>query len=262
MLDTIYIGYDPYEHEAIEVLIKSIYEKASRPLNVVTINQYALRRSGLYKRLSIPVENSAINIDSFDNSPQYTQYTYTRYLIPHLNQYRGMALYLDGSVYLRSDPCILFDRCRNLQSKNNSDYNGQYALWCVKKTQLPKNIDRLAINCCIDEQNRGVMMWNCEHPIHQNLTIDDINTKSSDWLHKLSWLKDSHIGDLDLTWNWLNCYSHENITPNIVRYITNAPWSQGRLSNRYIDRHYAEDWINLYHKYLYAHERLYITTRV
>src|SRR3989338_8939014 len=114
-MDTIYIGYDWREHQAVLTLINSIHQHASRPINVVTLNQNALRRIGLYRRA--PALNSTCwgphpsgdMRDLFDNKPFSTDFSYSRFLIPMLNQYEGFALFMDCDMYFRSDPCEIFD---------------------------------------------------------------------------------------------------------------------------------------------------------
>src|SRR3990167_10487570 len=92
-LDTIYIGYDPREHLAVQVLIDSIERHASKPLNVITLNQNGLRRAGLYRRTAHVDstcwgENPSNDMkDLFDGRPFSTEFSYSRFLVPALNQY-------------------------------------------------------------------------------------------------------------------------------------------------------------------------------
>jgi hypothetical protein len=49
-LPTIYIGYDPREHDYVRVLDKSIRMNTSDTYNIVPIVQKEVRRAGLYWR--------------------------------------------------------------------------------------------------------------------------------------------------------------------------------------------------------------------
>ena len=75
----IYIGYDPREHEAMQVLQYTIEKYSSQPINIVTLNQDNLRRVGLYRR-SPAVESTCWGngndmIDLFDKKPFSTDCT-------------------------------------------------------------------------------------------------------------------------------------------------------------------------------------------
>ena len=67
-------------------------------------------------------------------------------------------------------------------------------------------------------------MFNCSHKAHENLTIDDVNTKSGRWLHNFKWLKESQIGNIPSTWNWLEGYSSSKLNPKNVHFTRGGPW--------------------------------------
>ena len=80
-LNTIYIGYDPREQEAVDVLIDTIKTSASEPLNIVTLNMRALRRMGLYRRAP-DMESTCwgdggdgVMRDEFDKKPFSTEFS-------------------------------------------------------------------------------------------------------------------------------------------------------------------------------------------
>ncbi|HEY9815745.1 MAG TPA: hypothetical protein V6D20_08090, partial [Candidatus Obscuribacterales bacterium] len=62
-------------------------------------------------------------IDAFDGRPFSTDFTFTRFLVPALNQYNGMALFMDSDMYFRRDPMEVFDIAAS---------NPEIALWCVQ----------------------------------------------------------------------------------------------------------------------------------
>ena len=64
----------------------------------------------------------------------------------------------------------------------------------------------------------------CAHKSHENLTVDDVNTKSGRWLHNFKWLNDNEIGHIPITWNWLEGYSSESINPKNVHFTRGGPW--------------------------------------
>jgi len=255
-LDTIYIGYDPREQRAVEVLIDSIERHSSRPLNVVTLNQVALRRVGLYRRAPHidstcwATNRSADMLDAFDGRPLSTEFSFTRFLVPFLNQLEGFALFMDCDMYFRSDPCRVFDEY--------ADLNGP-AIHCVKhRYDDGGNLKTKLYGCPQTFYRRknwsSVVLWNCAHPAHQNVTVDDVNTKQGTWLHNFSWLSDDQIGGLPEEWNWLDGHSDPSIEPTNVHFTSGGPWFSKAAGlgfdcwkplRKGKDEHYAREWLDL-----------------
>lgn len=135
-LNSIYIGYDLREHESYQVLHHSINKYSKKILNVITLNILNLRRIGLYRRA--PSRNSTCwgsnknMTDCFDKKPFSTDFSFTRFLTPILNQYEGYALYMDSDMFFRDDPNKLFDLVKKKNQK-------KYAIWVVKHKYVPKD---------------------------------------------------------------------------------------------------------------------------
>ncbi len=94
-IPTIYVGYDPREDEAYEVLKYTALKHASGPLNIYPIKQQLMRRIGLYRRtwqlgsslLPVPSNDSDTqHRDIFDNKPFATDFSFSRFLIPFLHR--------------------------------------------------------------------------------------------------------------------------------------------------------------------------------
>ena len=83
-LITVYIGWDSREPIAAEVCKHSILKHTSIPVNIVMLKQDELRERGVYTR----------EIDKLAS----TEFTFTRFLVPVLNNYEGMAIFCDLSL--------------------------------------------------------------------------------------------------------------------------------------------------------------------
>ncbi|GMR08588.1 MAG: hypothetical protein BMS9Abin26_1593 [Gammaproteobacteria bacterium] len=259
-LDTIYIGYEPREQRAVEVLIDSIERHASRPLNIVTLNQLALRRAGLYRRTphmdstcwaSEPLGDM---IDAFDGKPLSTEFSFSRFLVPFMNNYEGFALFMDCDMYFRSDPCKVFD--------DFADSDGP-AIHCVKHHyEDGGGLKRKLYGCPQTKYSRknwsSVVLWNCGHQAHQNLTVDDVNTKPGYWLHNFMWIEDADIGSLPEEWNWLDGHSDQDIDPVNVHFTSGGPWFSKEAGFGFDcwkplregkDVQYADEWMALSSKF-------------
>lgn len=83
----IFIGYDPRQPIAYNVLQHSIVRHASMPVSItpLILSQLPIKRRGL------------------------TEFTYSRFLVPHLMDYQGQALFLDADMAVTGDIADLFD---------------------------------------------------------------------------------------------------------------------------------------------------------
>lgn len=241
---TIYIGYDDREDIAVQKLITSIKKYQSQFISIKLLKLNSLRFSGLYRRT--PHINSTcwghkqdgIMRDEFDKKPFSTHFSFSRFLIPFLNLHQGWALFMDCDMFFRTDPIELIKQYKNKD----------YALYCVKHNYQP-NTNIKMYGCPQTKYSRknwsSFILWNCEHPSHKNLTVDDVNTKSGNWLHNFKWLKDDEIGSLDLSWNWLDNSSSEKIDPKLVHFTTGGPWFKNWKASREIDKIYVDEWLKL-----------------
>lgn len=77
----VYIGYDPRQPVAFQVLAHSVWEHASAPVSITRLNlkTLPLTRRGL------------------------TEFTYSRFMVPWLSSYEGTSIFLDSDCLCRSD---------------------------------------------------------------------------------------------------------------------------------------------------------------
>lgn len=86
----VFIGSDPRQPLAAEVLAHSIWERASRPVSItrLKLNQLPIKRRGL------------------------TEFTFSRYLVPYMCDYMGYALFIDADMLCLDDICKLDEICQ------------------------------------------------------------------------------------------------------------------------------------------------------
>ena len=243
-LPTIYIGYDPKENTYVDVLKKSIEVNTKDTYNIVPLVQPSLRKAGLFWRGS-EHNNQGVEVDMFDGKPYSTQFSFTRFLVPFLNQQSGLALFIDSDMFVRSDITELFDT-----------FNTKYALGCVKHDYWPTETTKMdnKMQTVYTKKNwSSVLMWNCDHPSNKDLTIADVNVKSGNWLHNFKWLEsDSEIQEFHQEWNWLDGHSSEKIIPKNVHFTTGGPLFPNWQPKRDIDVVYAEEWKEFMNKHFVA----------
>ncbi|MFM9101712.1 MAG: glycosyltransferase, partial [Cyanobium sp.] len=85
----IFIGFDPRERAATNVLIDSLYQHSSMPLAITPLVTPQLEAQGLYWRERDPRQSTA--------------FSFSRFLVPRLMNYDGWAIFMDCDMLCRSD---------------------------------------------------------------------------------------------------------------------------------------------------------------
>lgn len=204
MTVNVYIGWDSREPVAADVCAYSIQQNASEPVKTVMLKQDELREKLLYTR---PRDVHAS-----------TEFTFTRFLVPRLNDYQGWAVFCDCDFLWLGDIQELIAQA-----------DDRYAVMLVKHDYRPQNTVKM------DGQKQeyyprknwsSMVLFNCAHPKNAWLTPYHINNATGQELHRFSWLDDSDIGSLQPEWNWLVGWYHQpwDGTPKALHYTEGGPW--------------------------------------
>ena len=108
----IFIGYDPRERAATNVLIDSLYQNSSAPLAITPLVTPQLEAQGLFRRARDPKQSTA--------------FSFTRFLVPYLMGYQGWALFMDCDMLCRADIKQLWDQ-----------RDDAYGAMCVQHEHVP-----------------------------------------------------------------------------------------------------------------------------
>jgi lipopolysaccharide biosynthesis glycosyltransferase len=199
----VFVGWDTREDIAYQVCEHSILTR-SVDTEVIPLVQKDLRTVGLYKREIDPLSS--------------TEFTFTRFLIPAIMNYKGWALFCDCDIIFLEDIQKLFDL------KDN-----KYAVMCVQHDYTVNEGYKMdgRLQTIYPRKNwSSVFLINCGHPSNQQLTVDLVNTETGKYLHRFAWLDDSEIGSIPVDWNWLvGVYSEpKDGTPKAIHYTEGGPW--------------------------------------
>ena len=193
----IFIGYDPREAVAYHVCANSIIRHASQPVQIIPV---ALN---LFKDYT-ETHNDGSN-----------HFIYTRFLVPHLMDWSGWAIFIDGDMVIREDITKLW----NLKN----EYCDVMVVKHDYKTRMPvkymgaKNEDYPRKNWS------SVILWNCSSFPNRKLTPEYVMKASGAELHRFTWLEDSRIGELPKEWNWLPDEYGPNTDAKLLHYTLGAP---------------------------------------
>ena len=180
----VFIGYDPRQPIAAQVLAHSIWERSSRPVSItrLKLSQLPIKRKGL------------------------TEFTFSRYLVPHLCGYAGNALFIDADMLCLGDIAQLDELCRL-----------QGAPVCV----VPHNMVF---------ERPSLMYFN--NALCQNLTPRFIEEGQP---QMLKWA--ASVGAIPHEWNHLVGYDKPRLDAKIVHFTQGIPFYE-----EVEDCEYADEW--------------------
>lgn len=211
----VYIGYDEREAEAYRVAEASLLKHASLPVSVTPLRADRLAACGLLRR---PQDRRGYTYDIHSNAPQATDFAISRFLVPHLAQ-TGFALFVDCDVVFLADVAELFDQ---------ADHDK--AVQVVKHVQPETGATKMDGQAQLAYPRKNwssIVLFNCNHPANQRLSLQDVNERPGRDLHRFYWLNDSEIGALTPDWNWLVNVQEKPLFPKLAHFTLGGPFTAG-----------------------------------
>lgn len=201
-LPRIFIGYDKKERIAWHVLAHSILERSSVPV------------------LISPIGNETMGPALWDRprgEKDSTDFSNARWMIPHLCNYEGFAIFMDCDMVCDGDIAELWDQ-------RNSDK----ALVCRKHNHKVVDGERKflgGVQAAYDRKNwSSLMVISCAHRYWKS--IDPEEGSGLD-LHKFKGLPDNKIGALSGSWNELlkpGEVNPQEFYPSLSHFTWGGPW--------------------------------------
>ena len=208
----VFIGFDSKEKVAFNVLSYSILKNSTKPVAITPIYLPNIKDDFVRER----------------NNLSSTEFSFSRFIIPHLMNYQGWALFMDCDMLMFEDVSELW-RMRD-DSK---------AIQVCKHDYTPKTDTKFLgqVQTKYEKKNwSSFMLMNCKKCT--TLTPDYVNKASGLELHQYKWLESEDlIGEIPLEWNWLvGEYEHKDDVKN-VHYTKGGPWFE-----EYRECDYSQDW--------------------
>lgn len=221
----IYIGYDDREKRAADVAVASAVKYA---VDITPLNIERLAERGLLRR---PVDKrGGKTYDITSCAWASTDFAISRFLVPIIHQ-SGWALFTDCDVLFTADPNQLW-----------SYADPSYAVMVVKHGELPASMNKMdgQVQQVYGRKNwSSVMLFNCDHPAHKRLSLQDVQERPGRDLHQFYWLHDSEIGALPREWNWLVNVEPDPKKPGIAHFTLGGPWLPNWTPAPYDDLWYS-----------------------
>ena len=204
----IFIGYDPREHRA--------YDVCKNSLKYTTLS--------VHKLFSEEIET--YNRDW--GEPMSTDFTFTRFWVPFLSDFKGWSFFVDCDFVFLADPLTLL-----------KDLDPSKAVYvCQHPGYIPNSqikMDGIPQHRAFRKNWASFTLFNNEHPKNSRLTPEYLNNHRPGLdFHQFRWLDDDDIGSLPLEWNCMDDYYHlEN--PKAIHYTDGGPWFDNYQETMYSD---------------------------
>ena len=208
---TIGIGFDQSEAVAYHVLCHSILSRSSIPVRFIPIKRTLLR--SMHTRKIEPEQSN--------------EFSFTRFLLPHLCDHEGVSLFMDCDILCRTDIARIFDH-----------YNPFAAVHVVKHDYTPKTSTKYLGNV----QHRyprknwsSVMLFN--NALCRKLTPSVVEKASGAELHQFKLFRDESIAELPKEWNHLVTEMPPNPDAKLVHWTIGGPWF-----DEYKHAEFSDEW--------------------
>jgi hypothetical protein len=215
---TIYIGYDSRHSNLAEqskALIERMIEKNTSCLGGVNTSDPIKAVSDWKPEVKL-LDISKIPEYTREYANQSTEFTYSRFLIPHLENYEGYSIFVDDDYIFRKSilPFFLFlnpdDAVACVQY--DFDNHGETKFDGEKNVSYPKKLWS------------SFMVFNNGHEDCKKLTPETVNSESGKYLHQFEWTdKISKIPDFHFV---TEGYDHLDDKPQAfaIHYTRGGPW--------------------------------------
>ena len=208
----VFIGFDPREAVSYSVLAYSIQSRASQPVSITPLMLSQL--GGVLTRERHPLQS--------------TDFSFSRFLVPHLSGYTGWSLFMDCDMLMLQDIASLWKLL-----------DDRYAVMVVKHHHVPRETVKFLgePQSKYEKKNwSSVMLFNNSRC--RALTPDYVNTASGLELHQFKWLRgDELIGALPDRWNHLVGYNPPRRDAAVAHYTLGGPYF-----DEYRHCEYSKEW--------------------
>lgn len=221
----VFIGFDPRETVAYNVLAHSVQARASHPVSITPLALSQL--DGLMTR-----ERHHL---------QSTDFSFSRFLTPYLSDYTGWSIFMDCDMLVLDDIAKLYD----LRDE-------RFAVMVVKHEHRPREEVKFLNQPQSKYEKKNwssVMLFN--NARCRALTPEYVNSATGLELHQFKWLKtESMIGALPEGWNHLVGYNAPRRDASLVHYTLGGPYF-----SEYRDCEYAAEWLAERDRMMFAAQR-------
>ncbi len=213
----LFFGFDPREEVGAHTFCSSVIHHASRPVGLIPLHLPLFQ--GFYR------EGQRDGTNAF---------TFTRFLIPYLQEFKGWAIFADGADMIVMDDIAELWALRNpycAVQVVKHDYKTRHPRKYVGTSMEASNEDYPCKNWS------SVMLINCSHFGWRQMTPERVAKMKGSELHRFEFLEPEWVGDLPPEWNWLADEHGDNPRAKLLHFTAGLPaWEH------YRNTPHARDW--------------------
>ena len=204
----VFIGYDSNESVAYHTLSHSIMRHAKKPIAI------------------IPLKIEQLPMTRPRDLNQSTEFSFSRFLVPWLCDYKGKAIFMDCDMIVKMD----------LNDLEKQSSNNNAAVSVIQHQYIPKTDSKFLDQRQSKYEKKNwssVMLFNNE--LCKPLTPEIVNSESGMFLHQFEWAQS--VGSIPVKYNHLVGEYPENPDAKIIHYTLGTPCFQ-----KYANCEYADEW--------------------
>jgi len=231
----IYIGYDSTMDDLDKICEHSILESVKRGLSQGDMKPY----TGFTPEIKL-LDISKLPDYNREYANQSTEFTYSRFLIPYLENYEGFSIFLDNDFIFKKNLLPLFFYL-----------NPDDAVACIKYPHYEHDTTKFDGEVNIDYPCKlwsSLMVFNNGHEDCKKLTPEVVNSWTGKQLHQFEWT--DKISPIPQKYIFVEGYDNpeEKWDYSGIHYTRGGPWIKGMDTNdiNNLDDYY--NWKNLYSK--------------
>lgn len=209
----IFIGHDSKYPQATKVCRASM-ESYNSNLNITYVDKQHLKKYEFYGREDLSTES--------------TEFSFTRFYVPMLCNYEGIALFCDNDFLWKCDPLEVekYLGDNDIAVVKHEDYE---ALGIKMDGKENKSYPR--------KNWSSLIIYNCSKL--KNLTKEYLDNASPSDLHELKWA--DKIGEIPRSYNHLVGVYKPHNKIKALHYTNGGPWF-----DKYKDAELSEEWWSTY----------------
>jgi hypothetical protein len=210
----IYVGYDSTHNGLEKVCIESIYESIDSGLG----SGYFVNPTRFTPEIKL-LDISKLPDYNREYANQSTEFTYSRFLIPHLENYEGFSIFVDDDFIFKKNLLPMFYYL-----------NPDDAVACIQYPQYKHDNVKFDGEVNIDYPKKlwsSMMIFNNGHEDCKKLTPEVVNTWTGKQLHQFEWT--DKISKIPEKYIFVEGYDNpkEKWRYNGVHYTRGGPWIDG-----------------------------------
>jgi hypothetical protein len=228
----VWVGWDSREANAAYVCCESLLAHSSIPVELFPVSsEIAGIRAGMSRESHTvvdPMTGASQSIDAIDGKPFSTTFSFSRFAVPALANYREeLVVFCDPDFLWRGDIADLI-----------AEIDPDKAVSVVKHEHAPTDTHKMdgVAQTLYPRKNWSSLMV-MRPDLCRELSARNLNTATGLWLHTLAWTSDDDIGAIPERWNWLCGHSDVSIDPAVVHFTNGTPDMPGHEGEAY-----AEEW--------------------